>query len=62
MADRISSRQIPMVLGLFAIGGATALLCVGNSAAILVIGRVLQGSAAAMIWYTRNAYSQLRYQ
>ncbi|KAK5134708.1 hypothetical protein LTR08_006223 [Meristemomyces frigidus] len=50
LADRSSSRRVPLVLGLLALGGATVLLCVGSSIAVLAAGRVLQGISAAVVW------------
>jgi len=49
LADRGSSRRSPLLLGLFALLGSTALLNVGNSIAILIVGRVLQGASAAVV-------------
>lgn len=39
-----------MLLGLLALGGATVILCVGNSIAVLAVGRFLQGISAAVPW------------
>lgn len=39
-----------MILGLLFLGGATVMLCVGNSIAVLATGRVLQGISAAVSW------------
>ncbi|KAK1565861.1 major facilitator superfamily domain-containing protein [Colletotrichum navitas] len=50
LADRISSRRLPMVAGLLLLGGATALLCAGTNIPLLVIGRGLQGISAALVW------------
>ncbi|WQF77555.1 Putative major facilitator superfamily, MFS transporter superfamily [Colletotrichum destructivum] len=50
LADRISSRRMPMVAGLLLLGGATALLCAGTSIPLLVVGRLLQGASAALVW------------
>lgn len=52
LGDRNESRQIPFLLGLVALGGSTAMLCVGNSIAIFTAGRVLQGVSAAVVWCT----------
>jgi MFS family permease len=49
-ADRIPNRKIPMVAGLALLGGATALLCAGTKIPMLVIGRLLQGASAALVW------------
>ncbi|KAF2115128.1 MFS transporter-like protein [Lophiotrema nucula] len=50
LADRSSSRRSPLLLGLLALLGATVLLNVGNKTGVLVIGRVLQGISAAVVW------------
>ncbi|KAF7569063.1 AraJ, Arabinose efflux permease [Pyrenophora tritici-repentis] len=50
LADRGSSRRSPLLLGLLVLLGATILLDVGNSIAVLIVGRVLQGASAAVVW------------
>lgn len=50
MADRFENRRWPLLIGLIALGGATALLCVGTSIALWVVGRLFQGAAAAVVW------------
>lgn len=37
-------------MGLFALAGATVMLCVGSSIGTLVAGRLLQGLSAAVVW------------
>lgn len=49
-ADHSSSRRFPLLLGLFALAGATVMLNVGSSIGILILGRVLQGISAAVVW------------
>ena len=49
-ADRTSSRRWPFVLGLVALCGSTLLLCLGRTVAVLVLGRILQGLSAAIVW------------
>lgn len=49
-ADRTKSRRMPLVIGLLALAGATVLLTVGSSIAVLVLGRILQGFSAAVVW------------
>jgi len=49
-ADRSSSRRAPLLLGLLALGGATAMLCAGSSLPVLITGRALQGLSAAVVW------------
>ncbi|KAK5121300.1 hypothetical protein LTR85_005466 [Meristemomyces frigidus] len=50
LADRSSSRRVPLLLGLLALGGSTVLLCIGSSIGVLAAGRVLQGVSAAVVW------------
>ncbi|KAF2638355.1 MFS general substrate transporter, partial [Massarina eburnea CBS 473.64] len=50
LADRSSSRRWPLLLGLFALLGATVLLNVGSSIGVLIAGRLLQGTSAAVVW------------
>ncbi|KAF2429387.1 MFS transporter-like protein [Tothia fuscella] len=50
LADHSSSRRLPLVLGLVALGGATILLNLGPNIGILILGRVLQGISAAIVW------------
>ncbi|KAL9124881.1 MAG: hypothetical protein Q9217_005839 [Psora testacea] len=51
VADRLSnSRQLPFLLGLIALLLATLLLFLGQSIAVLVFARVLQGISAAVVW------------
>jgi len=49
-ADRSSSRRVPLLLGLVALGGATAMLCAGSSLPVLITGRAFQGLSAAVVW------------
>ena len=37
-------------MGLFALAGATVMLCVGSSIGTLIAGRLLQGLSAAVVW------------
>ena len=50
MADQTSSRGVPFLMGLVALVLATALLMVGSSVAVIVVGRLLQGASAALVW------------
>jgi MFS family permease len=50
LADRSSSRHLPFILGLLALGGSAILLCLGSSILILVLGRLLEGLSTAVIW------------
>ncbi|KAL4861210.1 hypothetical protein BDV12DRAFT_208259 [Aspergillus spectabilis] len=49
-ADRAKSRQWPLVLGLIALGVATALLCIGTNIGLWIAGRLLQGAAVSVVW------------
>lgn len=49
-ADHSSSRRWPLLIGLFALAGATIFLCLGRSIALLIVGRILQGFSAAIVW------------
>lgn len=50
LADRSSSRRSPLLIGLVALLGATVLLNVGSSIGILIVGRLLQGTSAAVVY------------
>ncbi|KAI0528258.1 MFS transporter-like protein [Xylaria bambusicola] len=49
-ADHTSSRRWPLLLGLAALAGATFLLAFGNSVGLFIVGRLLQGLSAAVVW------------
>lgn len=49
-ADYTSSRRWPLLIGLFALAASTLLLCLGNTIALMVLGRILQGFSAAIVW------------
>ncbi|KAI0532036.1 MFS transporter-like protein [Xylaria digitata] len=49
-ADHTSSRRWPLLLGLIALAGTTFLLAFGNSIGLFVLGRLLQGLSAAVVW------------
>ena len=50
IADRTSSRQLPFLSGLAALFFATILLYLGQTEAVLVLARILQGTSAAIVW------------
>lgn len=50
IADKTGARQTPFLVGLAALLGATILLGAGQSIAVLVVARVLQGISAAVVW------------
>ncbi|KAI9055526.1 hypothetical protein LZ554_000474 [Drepanopeziza brunnea f. sp. 'monogermtubi'] len=54
-ADRSSSRRLPLLLGLWALGGATVMLCLARTVALLIAGRILQGCSAAVVWTVGQA-------
>jgi MFS family permease len=50
IADRTSSRRLPFLSGIAALLAATLLLALGQSIAVLVVARVLQGMSGAVVW------------
>jgi MFS family permease len=50
IADRLSSRRAPFLVGLLALLLATILLFVGTTLPVLAIARVLQGISSAFVW------------
>ncbi|KAL8970458.1 MAG: hypothetical protein Q9183_001517 [Haloplaca sp. 2 TL-2023] len=50
IADRSTSRRLPLLVGLFALAAATLMLCFGHSIGVLLAGRLLQGISAAIVW------------
>lgn len=54
-ADHTSSRRWPLLIGLIALAGSTFLLCFGNSIGLLVLGRLLQGFSASIVWSVGSA-------
>lgn len=54
-ADRSSSRRLPLLFGLLALAGSTVMLCLARTVALLVVGRLLQGLAAAIVWTVGTA-------
>ena len=50
IADRMSSRRAPFLVGLLALLLATVLLFVGTTLPVLTIARVLQGVSSAFVW------------
>ncbi|KAL1612907.1 hypothetical protein SLS60_001137 [Paraconiothyrium brasiliense] len=50
LADRSTSRRSPLIIGLFALLGATILLDIGSSIGVMIAGRILQGTSAAVVW------------
>ena len=52
VADHTASRRNPLLFGLFVLAAATALVAIGTSLTLLIIGRVLQGFSCAITWVT----------
>lgn len=50
LADKMSTRQLPFLLGLTALLLSTLLFATGHSLPILVIARILQGLSGAVVW------------
>lgn len=50
VADRTNARRTPFLTGLLALLAATIMLAFGQSVAVLVLARVLQGISAAVVW------------
>ena len=50
VADRTKARQTPFLAGLAALLAATIMLALGQTVAVLVVARILQGVSAAVVW------------
>uniref|UniRef100_A0A060SZU6 ARAD1C11352p n=1 Tax=Blastobotrys adeninivorans TaxID=409370 RepID=A0A060SZU6_BLAAD len=50
LADRMRNRRTSMLLGLVVLVAATIILCLTKSLALFMVGRVLQGLSAAVVW------------
>lgn len=50
LADQISTRQTPFLLGLLALLGSTTLLLLGTTLPVLFMARILQGLSGAFVW------------
>lgn len=50
VADRTNARRTPFLTGLAALLAATIMLALGQSVAVLVLARILQGTSAAIVW------------
>lgn len=51
-SDRKPSRRIPFLLSLFVVFGATVMIWRASSITLQIVGRILQGCAAAFVWIT----------
>ncbi|KAI5239542.1 MFS general substrate transporter [Aureobasidium subglaciale] len=58
VADRFDSRRWSFMVGLLALAGSTVFLVAGNSLALIVVGRILQGLSAAVVWVVGLALLQ----
>ncbi|TVY64188.1 putative MFS-type transporter [Lachnellula suecica] len=54
-ADRSSSRRLPLLFGLLALAGSTVMLCLVRTVGLLVVARLLQGLAAAIVYTVGTA-------
>lgn len=50
LSDRLNTRRVPFLGGLIALSLSTLLLFLGQSVAVLVLARVLQGISGAVCW------------
>lgn len=50
LADWADSRKTSLLAGLFILAGSTLMLCLGKTIPILVVGRMLQGASASVVW------------
>lgn len=50
IADKLPARQSPFLIGLVALLAATIMLWFGQTIAVLIIARLLQGMSAAAVW------------
>lgn len=49
-ADKGTSRQVPFIFGLLALGGSTIMFWIARTLSSLIVARVLQGLSAAVVW------------
>lgn len=54
-ADHSASRRLPLLGGLVVLTAATLMLCLAQSVALLVVGRILQGLAGGIVWTVGQA-------
>lgn len=50
IADKVSARQLPFLVGLVAMLVSTIIFALGQSMAVLIIARIFQGISAAVVW------------
>ena len=50
ISDQTSNRRAPLLIGMIVLGGSTVMLCLARNLALLIIGRLLQGASAGVVW------------
>ena len=50
LSDAIANRRGPMLGGMFVMAGASVMLCLAKTLPLLVVGRLLQGASAGVVW------------
>ena len=50
LADQLPSRRVPFLVALITLIGATLLLCLSRNIYLFVLGRIMQGFTAAIVW------------
>lgn len=50
LSDAIANRKGPMLGGMLVMGGAIVMLCLAKTLPFLILGRLLQGVSAGMVW------------
>ncbi|KAI1619567.1 MFS transporter [Exophiala viscosa] len=50
LADWLNSRRTTLLAGLVILTGSTLMLCLGRTIPVLVVGRMLQGASASVVW------------
>lgn len=56
LVDDSISRQLPFLLGLIVLGGATTMLCIGNHVGLSIVGRMGEGASTTMVLTVRIAF------
>ncbi|OAT08046.1 MFS multidrug transporter [Blastomyces gilchristii SLH14081] len=49
-ADKTKARQVPFIVGLLLLAGATVMFALARNLALLVVARILQGLSGAVVW------------
>ncbi|KAK5087927.1 hypothetical protein LTR05_002143 [Lithohypha guttulata] len=52
LSDRIDERKNVLLAGLIVLCGATVMLCLAVNLPLLIVGRLLQGASAGVVWVT----------